>query len=237
MNEQIQISAKNLGEVALPDFCARCFWIKLRLGNKLPFQIFPGIFSSIDSYSKNIVHSYFDNNGRFPSWLAELGDLIAYKQPPHYSKFNIIDQENNVLLTGTPDGVYVRSDNSHIIIDYKTAKYTGNQDKLMPMYEVQLNGYAMIGERCNLHPVSDLALIYMEPVTSKDAVIDGLNHRDNGFAMGFAASIHKVALKLDIIPPLLAKTREIYELSSAPEGCVGCKDCQLLEGLLKVALV
>jgi len=234
MNNQIRISAKNLGELAMPNFCPRCFWLKLRLGNKLPFQIFPGIFSSIDSYTKNIIHTFFDNMGRFPSWLNSLGDLKGYINPPHFSKYNIVDPDNNILFTGVPDGIFIKGDSSHIIVDYKTARYTGNQDKLMPMYEVQLNGYAMIGESCNFHPVSDLALIYMEPVTHPDAVSDNQNYRDSGFAMGFDASIHRVRLALDMIPPLLARTREINELSSAPDKSIGCKDCQLLEGLLAV---
>ncbi|MFC1963562.1 PD-(D/E)XK nuclease family protein [Chloroflexota bacterium] len=234
MSNQIQISAKNLGELAMPHFCPRCFWLKLRLRNKLPFQIFPGIFSSIDSYTKNIINGYFDKYNRFPSWLGILGSLIGYKKSPHFSKFSIIDDDNNILLTGVPDSIYVKTDQSHVVVDYKTARYTGQQDKLMPMYEVQLNGYAMIGESCNFHPVSDLALIYMEPVTDSDAVNNESNHREDGFAMGFAANIHKVTLDLSIIPPLLAKTREINELSSAPDQSIGCKDCELLEDLLVV---
>lgn len=73
MKEQIRISAKNLGAVALPDFCPRCFWIKLKLHNRLPFQIFPGIFSSIDSYNKRIVHSWFDKHNAPPAWMRALG--------------------------------------------------------------------------------------------------------------------------------------------------------------------
>jgi len=38
---QFRISAKNLGELALSDFCPRCFWLKLHI-RQLPFQIFPG---------------------------------------------------------------------------------------------------------------------------------------------------------------------------------------------------
>jgi hypothetical protein len=59
MSEQGQISAKNLGSLALQDFCPRCFYLKLKLRFKLPFQIFPGIFSSIDSYSKKITWTYY----------------------------------------------------------------------------------------------------------------------------------------------------------------------------------
>jgi hypothetical protein len=33
-------------------------------------------------------------------------------------------------------------------MDYRTAKYTGAQDKLIPMHEIQLNVYALIGEPC-----------------------------------------------------------------------------------------
>ena len=52
----LRISAKNLGAFALPGFCPRCFWLQLRVENRLPFQIFPGIFSSIDAYTKRVVH-------------------------------------------------------------------------------------------------------------------------------------------------------------------------------------
>jgi len=52
---QFRISAKTLGELALPDFCPRCFWLKLH-AKHLPLQIFPGIFSSIDAYTKRVVH-------------------------------------------------------------------------------------------------------------------------------------------------------------------------------------
>jgi len=207
MSVQIRISAKNLGELALPNFCPRCFWLKLRLNNKLPYQIFPGIFSSIDSYTKNIIQSFVDINGKFPNWLNGLGDLVSYRKPPHYSKFYIVDDESNILLNGTPDGVFVKGDDSYLIADYKTAKYTGKQDELMPMYEVQLNSYALIGEECGFQPVSGLALIYMEPVTHVDAVIDSINHRDDGFAMGFSAYIHQIELDSGRIIKLLAKVR------------------------------
>jgi hypothetical protein len=45
---QIRISGKDLGALALPDFCPRCFWIRRHAPQGLPFQVFPGIFSSID---------------------------------------------------------------------------------------------------------------------------------------------------------------------------------------------
>lgn len=233
MSEQIIISAKNLGALALPDFCPKCFWLKLRLENKLPFQIFPGIFASIDAYTKKIVHGFVDSHHKFPGWLDELGELVKYENPPSYHKFNILDSASNVLLRGSPDAVFVRPDGSYMIADYKTAKYTKKQDKLLPLYEVQLNAYAVIGNVCGFNPVTDLALVYMEPVTDDDAVAAPVNYRADGFAMGFAAYIHKVELNPSSIPPLLAKVREIYDLPEAPKGRDGCKDCQILERIVE----
>ncbi len=73
MGEQIRISAKNLAEVAMPDFCPRCFWVKRKVPKQLPYQIFPGIFSSIDAYSKRVVHSRFDKGQGPPVWFSPLG--------------------------------------------------------------------------------------------------------------------------------------------------------------------
>jgi hypothetical protein len=232
MTNQITISAKNLGELALPSFCPRCFWLKLRLNNKLPFQIFPGIFSSIDSYTKTIVHSWFDRHNTSPIWLNGIGELSSYVNPPHWSKYNIVDYENNILLRGVPDGIFLRPDNSYVIADYKTAKYTGAQDRLLPMYQVQLNAYALIGEQNGFKPVSNLALIYMEPVTDRDVLDFDIHYRDDGFLMGFRANVLGIPVNLASISPLLVKVREIYEMDTPPVGCLGCKDCQALENLL-----
>ncbi len=235
VGEQIRISAKNLGAVALADFCPRCFWLRLRLANKLPFQIFPGIFSSIDSYNKRIVHSWFDRHKAAPTWLGALGDLIGYREPPHHSKFQILDKTHGILLTGSPDGVLIRRDHSHVIVDYKTAKYTGAQDELYPMYEAQLNAYALLGEQLGLAPVKGLGLIYMEPVTDDEAAGNDRNHLEDGFSMGFRANVHPVTLDLGLIGRLMATTRKIFDRTSPPAGRSGCKECALVDALVQVA--
>lgn len=235
VTDQIRISAKTLGAVALPDFCPRCFWIRLCVNDKLPFQIFPGIFSSIDSYNKRIVHRWFDRHGGPPPWLGGLGDIVGYREPPHFSKFNMVQEEFNILLTGAPDAVFVRADRSHLIADYKTARHTGAQDRLLPLYEAQLNAYALIGEQCGLKPVSGLALIYMEPVTDDGAADQDESHREDGFVMGFSANIIPVSRDEGKLRPLLARVRQIHDLAAAPAGRSGCKDCGLLHQLIQVA--
>lgn len=234
MSEPIAISAKNLGGMAMPGFCPRCFWIQMH-AKGLPYQIFPGIFSSIDAYGKRLVHGWFDRHHSAPPWLAGLGGIKAYRNPPHHSKFSILDRDTNVILRGTPDGILVRQDESNLVVDYKTAKFTAHQDGLFPMYEVQLNAYAMIGEQRGIAPVSGLALVYTEPVTDDAAAKKDANQTSSGFLMEFSAHILPVDLVPDKIPPLLAKVREIYELEHPPQGREGCKDCSLLQDLIKAA--
>ncbi len=231
MSNQIQISVTNLGRVALPGFCPRCFWVRLRMEHRLPFASFPGIFSTIDSYTKRVVHGWFDEHGDPPPWLTNLGDIEGYEQPPHYTKFAIIDDEHDIRFRGEADGILKRTDGSHVIVDYKTAKHSGNQDALYPQYEAQLNAYARIGDERGFDPVSDLALIYFEPLTDDAAAVHARRRRDDGFAMSFIVDIVPVSVDPDVLRPLLAATREIYELALPPDGRANCKDCALTEQL------
>jgi len=234
MSEPITISAKNLGGVAMPGFCPRCFWIQMH-AEGMPYQIFPGIFSSIDSYGKRLVHGWFDRHRCAPPWLAGLGGIAGYINPPHYTKFNIHGRESNVVLRGTPDGILVMQDQSHLTVDYKTAKFTLHQDELFPMYEVQLNAYAVIGEQNGLAPVSGLALVYTEPVTDDETVKKDSHQSNSGFLMEFSAHIRSVDLAMSKVPALLAKVRDIYDRERPPDVLDGCKNCLLLCGLLELA--
>jgi hypothetical protein len=234
MGTQIQVSAKILAEVAMPDFCPRCYWIKLHVPKKLPYQTFPGIFSSIDSYTKHIVHGEFDRHHRPPAWLADLPGVVGYRNPPPHTTFRMLDPVTNILLTGVVDGIFVHSDGSHLIVDYKTAKYTAAQDRLYPLYEAQLNAYALIGETCGFAPISGLALIYAEPVSDRASADEAENHSAVGFRLGFVPKVLTVPILPDLIPPLLVKTREIFEQQSVPEGRIGCENCRLLNDLLRI---
>jgi hypothetical protein len=230
----IRISAKTLGEVALPTFCPRCFWYKLRLGFKLPYQIFPGIFSSIDSFTKRVVESWFDKQGGPPRWVEDLGPIVGYRTPPHHSRYNVVEGEFGVLLTGTPDAIFTCKDRSFVIVDYKTARFTKTQDELLPMYRTQLNVYALIGQKQGIWPVNALALIYMEPKTELDDEIED-PHRAGGFIMPFEANVVPVAVDLVSLDLLMLRVRKIHDMDRPPEGAPGCKDCSLLDRLFEAA--
>ena len=229
---QLQISGKDLGYLAQRSFCPRCFWIQRR--TKLPWQVFPGIFSSIDSYSKKVVHGHFDARGA-PGWLASLGELKGYKDPPSAQKFRVPVEEHGLLLTGAPDAVFERADGTLVIADYKTSRYTEGQDRLMPVYRVQLNAYAYIARKLGWNQVSALALIYTEPVTDDAAAVADGASRVDGFAMGFAAKIVAVALDEAMLAPLFARAAQIHALDSPPAAREGCGDCahfEKIRGLL-----
>ena len=123
------ISATELGTYARARFCPRCAWVRLHVKN-LPYQSFPGIFSSIDRYNKLIVHNHFDREGHAPPWLAELGDAGQYIDPPHWSSFKTLDEETGITLRGEADGIFRLADGSYVIVDYKTTRY--NPDRCPP---------------------------------------------------------------------------------------------------------
>lgn len=229
-----QISGKNLGALAMPDFCPRCFWFVNVLRSRLPFQIFPGIFSSIDSYTKKFVHGVFELGNGFPPCLDGLGPVTGYREPPSHNRFRTFDDASQVLLTGAPDAVFETPDGI-LIADYKTARYTPNQDSLAPIYEVQLNAYAYIAATTDLPPVRGLALIYFEPETEPHHAVAPENHMPHGFRMGFAAYVKPIPLDTGRIPALLQRAREILERDAPPTGREGCKDCMGVAELVRFA--
>lgn len=224
----IRISGKNLGSLTLPGACHRCFWIKHNL-KSLPFSIFPGIFSTFDSFNKQIVHSVFDSIGKAPEWLASLGDFKGYIDPPSHQNFQHLHEETEILITGSADGIFVGRDDRLTIVDYKTAKFTSNQDKLLPMYEMQLNCYALIAETLGLGQVSSLALVYFDPSFAFEHVREW--ERNYGFDMGF--SVHLLPVKIDRsrLVGVLQLAREILSLQLPPYRTNDCKDCQALDNL------
>jgi len=234
--EPLNIPSRMLGQMMLPGFCARCFWIALRCEGKLPYQIpFPGIFNSIDAYGKDIIHDYFDRKGELPPWYPKIGKVSEYlsSKKLHWTRFRHEDPKTRVVLRGTPDDIFKRPDGTHHIVDYKTAKATGTQDELFPLYLVQLNVYAYIANANGVFPTSALTLIYVEPLTDIPSTEFDLVMDDSGFALNFMATAKKVELKSEaLIPELMQRARDIHERSRPPAGEAGCKDCEKLERVM-----
>ncbi|MHC4132457.1 MAG: PD-(D/E)XK nuclease family protein [Planctomycetota bacterium] len=233
-NETIRISTKTLGHLlAMPDACPRCAWVQLNC--RLPYQIFPGIFSSIDSFTKKVTWSHQERNGRLPDWFKQFGDFSRPVKAPSRSEFYLINEETNVQLTGIIDDIFQKKDGSYFIVDYKTSRFTTGQDALMPVYKVQLNGYAMIAEKCGLKPVTGIGLAYYEPQTNVTSDTLDSVLLEKGFHMPFRVHLLELDLKpKEIVLPLLKKVRAINDSSTPPAGAEGCQDCQKLNQLIKL---
>ncbi len=231
----LTISAKNLGDFAVPGACPRCQWVKLRV-KPLPYQTFPGIFSSIDVYNKRVVHQYHDREGRMPRWLDSLGHVKGYVEPPSYRKFSFHNDDLNVTIRGAADGIFEMADGSYTIVDYKTSRYTPGQERLMPIYQAQLNAYAYLGNRLGFHPVSQIALVYMEPCTGEVAAANPQMVNGLGFTMELQATIVPVDLDPEgTIPALMARAKEVFDMAGPPEPNKRCRECPAVFNLAALA--
>ena len=231
----MRISAKNLGILALPDSCPRCIWMRAKLGWKSPWAIMPGIFSSIDGFSKRAILASYEKLGHFPPWIAGRWAEARPLPTPHHSTFRITDPETGIILTGVPDLMLGLPQQRLAILDLKTARFSDHQDSLLPMYQVQLNGYALIAESLGMGTVEALGLIYGEPPPNDqnkglDALVD-----DCGFSMPFRATAMPIELDRALIQPLLRKAKTLLEMKSPPEGREGCKECRLVYEMARLS--
>ena len=230
----IVVSATELGQYADWRFCPRCAWVRRQV-KQLPFQGFPGIFSTIDRYNKLIVRNHFERESRPPDWLSSLGEIQEHISPPHWSSFKAEDANSGVTLRGEADAIFRMSDGSYAIIDYKTSRYNPDQRGILQAYRAQLNAYAYIGERVGFSPVSGLALVYMEPATGKETAEDPALVDPQGFSMGFRARVVPVDLAPEtVVPPLLRQAARIHGMDAPPPGRKKCRDCEATEQLLGV---
>lgn len=223
-----RISAKNLAALNMPCACERCFWIKQKC--KLPWQIFPGIFQTIDGFTKKAIHAYWDEHGEAPPWMPELKIAVKYLPALHWSKFKFTDPETGITLSGAEDDVFETADYSRIIYDYKTAKFTEHQDKLYPLYEAQLNGYKWIEEKLG-NKVKRLALCYFEPVVDMESVD---TNNPNGISLPFIPRTIEVPVDDALIDRLLRKAKSILDLPLPPPADPDCPDCTKLGELLAI---
>ena len=194
----------------------------------------PGIFSSIDAFSKRAILAYFEKNGHFPPWIAGRWADARPLPTPHHSTFRLTDPKTGIVLTGVPDLLLGLPNDRLAILDLKTARHSDHQDELLPMYRVQLTGYALIAEGLDMGHVEALGLVYCEPPAGDgDGDLDACVS-DHGFTMPFRATAVPMGLDRAMIPPLLERARGILGLEKAPRGREGCKECRLVDEMARM---
>lgn len=215
MQKSFRVSAKQLGELNLPNADPQIFWLKYQSGFRTPFSIFPGIFNTLDGYQKNVTRQNRGRLGNWPSWLPpEVEDQV---ECPHWSKFQWVDPVTGITLSGQMDECYELIDGTLLVNDNKLALKTDGQDALLPMYTAQLNGYAKIAENVGMGKVTMLQLTYHEPVVDiADTeelcrIMDG-----DGYLLKFRPAVISIERDDELIDRLLAKAKAIMEMEEMP---------------------
>lgn len=230
------ISARTLGSLALPDACERCFWIRQKIGE--PPMPFPGIFSSIDSYSKRVLQAFLEQHQRIPHWFEQFGLQGHPLKSPHFMWFKIPVRDGQLILRGVPDEILLTPNGTLAIIDYKTARFK-EEDSLRPLYEVQLNVYARIAETLQEskpdYPfpctVETLGLIYYDPITEVDS-IDKIHAE--GFLMEFRACWSPVNRCEKLMDELIEHAWSILSRPAPPPAHPNCKVCEVYRVIASV---
>lgn len=216
------IGVKDLGNLAKPDFCPRCFWYERHFG---PFpSFFPGIFNLIDRNLKNSVWQRWKKERKLPSWLKIknverilTADKIGTVEEKHRQKYLIAyHPKSGFILRGAPDLILELKDNTLHIADFKTARFKEEDNQFLPVYEAQLNGYALLATKFS---VSRLSLVYFNPLLKTPPEI----FTEDNFKLSFEPQIVSVQIKPKLITDLLMKTKEILIQKTPPPPKENCR--------------
>ena len=225
----LRVSPRTLGHMNLSSFCPRCYWYQVHMDFKMPFDShMPGIMFNLDKFEKLIVEAHFKTFDKSPRWLQKLNLYSVVDFP---SKLTMEFPKYDITLVGMPDAVFETSSRKLCLVDYKSAKYKGQDDPFMPAYEAQLMGYTHLLEDAGVGEVESAALIYFENNLSEyeDKPLDLLT--DDGFDAPFTVKIHDVKINRPDLWPLLKKVRGFADKRHPPTGLDKCKDCARLQAL------
>lgn len=189
---------------------------------KLPYQIFPGVFSRLDLASKAAVQTAIQTKNLF-TWMQDLPEIAEVLKITSWRSFRAVDTETGLGVQGVPDAMFRMADGTYMIIDYKVAAVTDRQDALSAQYRAQLSIYAFIGEKVGFQPVTRLALIYHEPVNR--ASFPTYQIKRSGFLLPF--QIYYYPVELDpCVPDYFKIAKSILAQTTPPEPRPYCDDCE-----------
>lgn len=236
----VRVSARDLGQISLNDFCPRCFWFtkKFPLSENHPFRSpMPGIVSQSDSYIKRTVKTHFQRTGSLPHWLIE--PLSSKFDGLSFNSVRLIEPKKwehklqlsggQVILVGEPDAILEFNDGSWFIADYKTASLSERQKELLPLYEAQLNAYAYLAQCLENKRIDGAALVYLESEHKTEDIADDrlLERTQDQFMWGFKCSV--VPVKLWAPSEVERICRSVFAILSStrpPLGKGNCEGCQ-----------
>lgn len=228
--DSVRVSPRHLGRMTLADFCARCYFFMVMMLFRFPFELpMPGLMYHLDIFEKKYVQAFLASEGELPPGMEDLGcnSVVGFprKLTADFPKYDL-------TLVGMPDEVLQKPDGKLVVIDYKTAIAHGGDDPLLPLYSVQLLGYAELLERAGVGEVDSAAIVYFanESKDYRDCPLDLAT--DTGFSLPFKITTQPVELDRKQLEPLLKRFRQFVNMKLPPAGREKCRDCQRLQLLL-----
>jgi len=178
---ELSLSVRAVAQVVMADYCPRCGYLLKFLHDAYPYKMpFPGVFSVLDSVSKDVCCDFVYRLSRLPAAYRAgpvRGIAAAYTWQTFGWTYLVVDlkgTKHRVRVQGAPD-VLVRlagkrtdhagrpATNPIAIYDNKTATLTAGQDALFPFYVAQVGGYSDIAERMGLGTCCKRGIVYWQP--------------------------------------------------------------------------
>jgi len=223
----IKLSIKNLASFALADRCPRCLWVKHLLAYKIPYAIFPGVFSTIDSHCKKICDLHYGAFNKLPKWLEAPFPGFKPLKAPHYTK--MVLKLGEIETRGSTDYI-LEKDGELVVIDNKTSHFKDADDELAALYDFQLNACGMALEANGHGKVKSLHLVYYDPIKLDDTM--PIPIADNKPSLEFEVKIRDVVLDQSLVQRTAAEAFKVLSSTTAPTRAEGCKDCAQLDLIL-----
>ena len=175
------------------------------------------------------MHSHIDTYGRPPKWMGSVfAEATGYSDP---GRMSWVDEDNSIQLRGSLDALFHNQDKSRWFLgDYKTARYSSGQDRLLPLYRMQLLAYAFLLVKSGYKKPDAAALFYFQPPSDPTAPELRARTEKDGFVLPLSIEVVDIDLgNFKPITDLLGQARKIYDSEESPEGREKCWECMRMD--------
>lgn len=227
MSEEIAISPRNLGSIRLKKYCPKCFKFMLLLKFHPPYASFGAqVFSDAQKSQEAILGHYFATDGCLPKEFHPFCDCVGRVDcSKKYTKYRTT-HKSGIVLYGEPDEVLWRKDKSVCVLDHKTARNKGDEDKFHGQYETQVVGYCYIAEGLGLGKATKAGLLYWEAQPEAVQANPADHYKRSTLWLGFKPSPLAVEIDYSTLDPLIKELKCVWNAKELPDGLDGCNDCK-----------
>jgi hypothetical protein len=234
MGDEVKITGKNLGWLELKKYCPHCLWFLLQFGFHPPYSGFGGaVWKWMETMQRTTVHHLLKRDSCLPDEFDPFCDICSpIEFPNHHSKFGYV-HKSGVYVYGVADDIFELKNGNLCLIDYKSAKYKGEDDDFFPQYRVQVVAYSNIAEYgLNLGTVDRGGLMYWE--AEVDRFDPAKQYKNGRISPSWKVGTLEIEIDYQILDPLMEEVKKVWNSRVPPEGAAGCKECKKLAQLFAI---